>query len=162
MTREFEEQYTYLAGFRRFLSPEKTCSGLGATAQEVSCCCIGGTGGSWPAADAPGREGHMGCPAGGNLKAYYTYLVTWTCGPGACTPCRAVGVNGNRAMVLDFKSTDRRLEMTRPFHREGHHDAVLYTAPARPVHAPLQPLRNKASFWSDGDRAENPWRSHRS
>ena len=133
---EFEKKYTYPGrDLGAFWSEEKTVFRVWApTAREVSLLFYREGSGGEPLARQrmhPDVNGTWFAQRYGNLNGlYYTYLVTVDGQTReACDPyARAVGVNGQRAMVLDLKSTDPEgWENDRdPFPGKGITDAVLY------------------------------------
>ena len=135
-TAEFEAQYTYTGrDLGAFWSEEKTTFRVWApTAQEVSLLLYREGRGGEPLARQrmhPGENGTWYAQRAGNLNGlYYTYLVTVDGQTReACDPyAHAVGVNGERAMVLDLGSTDPAgwADDRDPFTGKGITDAVLY------------------------------------
>lgn len=135
-TLEFEENYTYPGrDLGAFWSESKTVFRVWApTAQDVALLLYREGRGGEPLARQqlhPDVKGTWIAQRVGNLKGlYYTYLVTVDGQPKeACDPyARAVGVNGERAMVLDLASTDPEgwEEDHDPFTGKGITDAVLY------------------------------------
>lgn len=135
-TAEFEEKYTYNGrDLGAFWSESKTVFRLWApTAQEVSVLLYRqGRGGESLASQRmhPDAKGTWTAQRVGNLKGlYYTYLVKVD-GEAreACDPyARAVGVNGERAMVVNLTDTDPEgweSDKT-PFTGTSITDAVLY------------------------------------
>lgn len=133
---EFEKKYTYPGrDLGAFWSEEKTVFRVWApTARAVSLLIYREGSGGEPLARQrmhPDVNGTWFAQRYGNLNGlYYTYLVTVDGQTReACDPyARAVGVNGQRAMVLDLKSTDPEgWENDRdPFPGKGITDAVLY------------------------------------
>ena len=133
---EFEKKYTYPGrDLGAFWSEEKTVFRVWApTAREVSLLFYREGSGGEPLARQrmhPDVNGTWSAQRYGNLNGlYYTYLVTVDGQTReACDPyARAVGVNGQRAMVLDLKSTDPEgWESDHdPFPGKGITDAVLY------------------------------------
>lgn len=133
---EFEKKYTYPGrDLGAFWSEEKTVFRVWApTARAVSLLIYREGSGGEPLARQrmhPAVNGTWFAQRYGNLNGlYYTYLVTVDGQTReACDPyARAVGVNGQRAMVLDLKSTDPEGWETDhdPFPGKGITDAVLY------------------------------------
>ena len=133
---EFEKKYTYPGrDLGAFWSEEKTVFRVWApTARAVSLLIYREGSGGEPLARQrmhPDVNGTWFAQRYGNLNGlYYTYLVTVDGQTReACDPyARAVGVNGQRAMVLDLKSTDPEGWETDhdPFPGKGITDAVLY------------------------------------
>ena len=133
---EFEKKYTYPGrDLGAFWSEEKTVFRVWApTARAVSLLIYREGSGGVPLARQrmhPDVNGTWFAQRYGNLNGlYYTYLVTVDGQTReACDPyARAVGVNGQRAMVLDLKSTDPEGWETDhdPFPGKGITDAVLY------------------------------------
>ena len=156
-TAEFEEQYTYPGrDLGAFWSPEKTVFRVWApTAQEVSLLLYREGWGGEPLARQqmhPDAKGTWVAQRVGNLKGlYYTYLVNVDgVARKACDPyARAVGVNGERAMVLDLKSTDPEgwEDDHDPFTGKGITDAVLYELHLRDLSMHRSShIRNKGKF----------------
>ena len=156
-TAEFEEQYTYPGrDLGAFWSPEKTVFRVWApTAQEVSLLLYREGRGGEPLARQqmhPDAKGTWVAQRVGNLNGlYYTYLVTVDgVAREACDPyARAVGVNGERAMVLDLKSTDPEgwEDDHDPFTGKGITDAVLYELHLRDLSMHRSShIRNKGKF----------------
>ena len=135
-TLEFEENYTYPGrDLGAFWSESKTVFRVWApTAQDVALLLYREGRGGEPLARQqlhPDVKGTWTAQRVGNLKGlYYTYLVTVDgVAREACDPyARAVGVNGERAMVVDLASTDPEgwEEDHDPFTGRGITDAVLY------------------------------------
>ena len=156
-TAEFEEQYTYPGrDLGAFWSPEKTVFRVWSpTAQEVSLLLYREGRGGEPLARQQMHSDAKGTWVAqrvGNLKGlYYTYLVTVDgVAREACDPyARAVGVNGERAMVLDLKSTDPEgwEDDHDPFTGKGITDAVLYELHLRDLSMHRSShIRNKGKF----------------
>ena len=156
-TAEFEEQYTYPGrDLGAFWSPEKTVFRVWApTAQEVSLLLYREGRGGEPLARQQMHSDAKGTWVAqrvGNLKGlYYTYLVTVDgVAREACDPyARALGVNGERAMVLDLKSTDPEgwEDDHDPFTGKGITDAVLYELHLRDLSMHRSShIRNKGKF----------------
>ena len=133
---EFEARFTYPGrDLGAFWSTEKTVFRLWApTAQEVTILLYREGSGGAPLTRQrmhPDVNGTWQAQRVGNLNGlYYTYLVTVDGQTReAVDPyARAVGVNGQRAMILDLKSTDPEgWDADRdPFTGKGITDAVLY------------------------------------
>ena len=156
-TAEFEENYTYPGrDLGAFWSPEKTVFRVWApTAQEVSLLLYREGRGGEPLARQqlhPDAKGTWVAQRVGNLNGlYYTHLVTVDgVAREACDPyARAVGVNGERAMVLDLKSTDPEgwEDDHDPFTGKGITDAVLYELHLRDLSMHRSShIRNKGKF----------------
>ena len=156
-TAEFEERYTYPGrDLGAFWSESKTVFRVWApTAQEVSLLLYREGWGGEPLARQqmhPDAKGTWVAQRVGNLKGlYYTYLVTVDgVAREACDPyARAVGVNGERAMVLDLKSTDPEgwEDDHDPFTGKGITDAVLYELHLRDLSMHRSShIRNKGKF----------------
>lgn len=153
----FEENYTYPGrDLGAFWSEEKTVFRVWApTAQAVSILFYReGTGGEPLTRQRmhPDLGGTWSARRVGNLNGlYYTYLVTVDGQTReACDPyARAVGVNGQRAMVLDLRSTDPAgwEEDRDPFRGKGITDAVLYELHIRDLSMHRSShIRNKGKF----------------
>ncbi len=156
-TLEFEENYTYTGrDLGCFWSESKTVFRVWApTAQEVALLLYREGRGGEPLARQqmhPDVKGTWVAQRVGNLKGlYYTYLVTVDGQPKeACDPyARAVGVNGERAMVLDLAGTDPEgwEEDHDPFTGKGITDAVLYELHIRDLSMHRSShIRNKGKF----------------
>ena len=156
-TLEFEENYTYPGrDLGAFWSESKTVFRVWApTAQEVSLLLYREGRGGEPLARQqmhPDVKGTWVAQRVGNLKGlYYTYLVTVDgVAREACDPyARAVGVNGERAMVLDLAGTDPEgwEEDHDPFTGKGITDAVLYELHLRDLSMHRSShIRNKGKF----------------
>lgn len=154
---EFEKKYTYPGrDLGAFWSADKTAFRVWApTAQEVSLLLYREGSGGEPLTRQrmhPDANGTWCAQRVGNLKGlYYTYLVTVDGQTGeACDPyARAVGVNGQRAMVIDLKSTDPAgwEEDRNPFTGKGITDAVLYELHIRDLSMHRSShIRNKGKF----------------
>lgn len=154
---EFEKKYTYPGrDLGAFWSEEKTVFRVWApTAQEVSLLLYREGSGGEPLARQrmhPDVCGTWFAQRYGNLNGlYYTCLVTVDGQTReACDPyARAVGVNGQRAMVLDLKSTDPEGWETDhdPFPGKGITDAVLYELHIRDLSMHRSShIRNKGKF----------------
>ena len=156
-TAEFEARFTYPGrDLGSFWTEEKTVFRVWApTAQEVSILLYRDGSGGAPIARQrmhPGENGTWQAQRYGNLSGlYYTYLVTVDGKTTeACDPyARAVGVNGQRAMILDLNSTDPAgWEKDRcPFTGRGITDAVLYELHLRDLSMNRSShIRNKGKF----------------
>lgn len=156
-TLEFEENYTYPGrDLGAFWSESKTVFRVWApTAQEVALLLYREGRGGEPLARQqmhPDVKGTWVAQRVGNLKGlYYTYLVTVDGQPKeACDPyARAVGVNGERAMVVDLAETDPAgwEEDHDPFTGKGITDAVLYELHLRDLSMHRSShIRNKGKF----------------
>ena len=154
---EFEEQYTYTGrDLGSFWSEHKTVFRVWApTAQDVTLLLYREGRGGEPLARQqmhPDGKGTWISQRVGNLKGlYYTYLVTVEGQTReACDPyARAVGVNGQRAMVLDLNSTDPEgwENDHDPFAGKGITDAVLYELHLRDLSMHRSShIRNKGKF----------------
>ena len=135
-TEEFENTNTYLGhDLGAFWTESQTVFRLWApTAREVTLLLYRDGLGGEPLASQqlhPEKNGTWIARRMGNLKGlYYTYLVNVdgqakeTCDPYA----KAVGVNGQRAMVIDLRETNPTgwAEDRSPFQGKGITDAVLY------------------------------------
>ena len=156
-TAEFEEKYTYTGrDLGAFWSEGKTVFRVWApTAQEVTVLLYRQGRGGEPVARQqmhPDVNGTWIAQRVGNLQGlYYTYLVVAqgqareSCDPYA----RAVGVNGQRAMVIDLNATDPEgWENDRdPFPGKGITDAVLYELHIRDLSMHRSShIRNKGKF----------------
>ena len=140
-SESFESKFTYSGqDLGAVWSPEHTAFRVWApTAQEVSVLLYTEGTGEKPARRiqmAQSTQGTWAAEVEGNLNGiYYTYLVLVEgqmrecCDPYA----RAVGVNGERAMVLDLQSTDpQNWENDTPPHKDLYiTDAVIYEAHVR-------------------------------
>lgn len=134
----FEQAFTYQANdLGATWSPEKTVFRLWApTAKEVSVNLYrSGTAGTsdllYTIPMYHDKKGVWAVEADGNLNGiYYTYTVTvFGQAREVCDPyARTTGVNGNRAMVLDLRSTDPAGwdQDRNPFTGKSITDAVLY------------------------------------
>lgn len=156
-TLEFEENYTYPGrDLGCFWSESKTVFRVWApTAQDVALLLYRDCRGGEPLARQqlhPDVKGTWVAQRVGNLKGlYYTYLVTVDgVTREACDPyARAVGVNGERAMVLDLAGTDPEgwEEDHDPFTGKGITDAVLYELHLRDLSMHRSShIRNKGKF----------------
>lgn len=156
-TLEFEENYTYPGrDLGAFWSESKTVFRVWApTAQDVALLLYREGRGGEPLARQqlhPDVEGTWIAQRVGNLKGlYYTYLVTVDgVTREACDPyARAVGVNGERAMVEDLAETDPAgwEEDHDPFTGKGITDAVLYELHLRDLSMHRSShIRNKGKF----------------
>ena len=156
-TLEFEENYTYPGrDLGCFWSESKTVFRVWApTAQDVALLLYREGRGGEPLARQqlhPDVKGTWVAQRVGNLKGlYYTYLVTVDgVAREACDPyARAVGVNGERAMVLDLAGTDPEgwEEDHDPFTGKGITDAVLYELHLRDLSMHRSShIRNKGKF----------------
>ena len=137
-SEEFEKKYTYHGkDLGAIWSPEKTDFRLWApTAQNVQICFYhSGTAGENDLirrlSMTPDQQGTWIATAEGDLNGiYYNYLVDVNGSTvEACDPYAvAVGVNGNRAMVCDLKSTDPEgWEQDRPpVISDNYTDYVIY------------------------------------
>ena len=156
-TAEFDEAYTYTGrDLGAFWSESKTTFRVWApTAQEVTLLLYRDGRGGEPLTRQrmhPDVNGTWFAQRVGDLKGlYYTYLVTVdgvdreSCDPYA----RAVGVNGERAMVLDLKDTDPEgwEEDRNPFQGKDITDAVLYELHIRDLSMHRSShIRNKGKF----------------
>ena len=156
-TMEFEENYTYPGrDLGAFWSEGKTAFRVWApTAQDVTLLLYRDGRGGVPLARQqmhPDEKGTWVAQRVGNLKGlYYTYLVTVDgVAREACDPyARAVGVNGQRAMVVDLKATDPAgwEQDHDPFTGKGITDAVLYELHIRDLSMHRSShIRNKGKF----------------
>ena len=156
-TLEFEENYTYPGrDLGAFWSESKTVFRVWApTAQDVALLLYREGRGGEPLARQqlhPDVKGTWIAQRVGNLKGlYYTYLVTVDgVTREACDPyARAVGVNGERAMVVDLAETDPAgwEEDHDPFTGKGITDAVLYELHLRDLSMHRSShIRNKGKF----------------
>ena len=156
-TAEFEEKYTYTGrDLGAFWSESKTVFRLWApTAQEVSVLLYRQGRGGDPLASQrmhPDANGTWTAQRVGNLKGlYYTFLVMVDgVTREACDPyARAVGVNGERAMVVSLKDTDPAGwdEDKTPFTGKSITDAVLYELHIRDLSMHRSShIRNKGKF----------------
>ena len=135
-TEEFENAYTYLGhDLGTFWAESQTVFRLWApTAREVTLLLYRDGLGGEPLASQqlhPEKNGTWIARRMGNLKGlYYTYLVNVDGqAKEACDPyAKAVGVNGQRAMVIDLQETNPAgwAEDRSPFRGKGITDAVLY------------------------------------
>ena len=135
-TEEFENAYTYLGhDLGAFWTESQTVFRLWApTAREVTLLLYRDGLGGEPLASQqlhPEKNGTWIARRIGNLKGlYYTYLVNVDGqAKEACDPyAKAVGVNGQRAMVIDLQETNPAgwEEDRSPFRGKGITDAVLY------------------------------------
>lgn len=135
-TEEFENAYTYLGhDLGAFWTESQTVFRLWApTAREVTLLLYRDGLGGEPLASQqlhPEKNGTWIARRMGNLKGlYYTYLVNVDGqAKEACDPyAKAVGVNGQRAMVIDLRETNPAgwTEDRSPFRGKGITDAVLY------------------------------------
>ena len=156
-TTEFEEAYTYTGrDLGAFWSGKKTVFRVWApTAQEVTLLLYRQGQGGEPLARQrmyPDASGTWTAQRLGDLKGlFYTYLVSVDgIDREACDPyARAVGVNGERAMVIDLQSTDPAgwEEDQDPFPGKGITDAVLYELHIRDLSMHRSShIRNKGKF----------------
>ena len=154
---EFEAQFTYPGrDLGAFWSPEKTVFRVWApTAQEVSLLLYREGTGGMPLAQQrmhPDASGTWQAQRVGDLHGiYYTYLVNVDAQTReACDPyARAVGVNTQRSMVLNLKSTDPDgWDADRdPFTGRGITDAVVYELHIRDLSMHRSShIRNKGKF----------------
>lgn len=135
-TEEFENAYTYLGhDLGAFWTESQTVFRLWApTAREVTLLLYRDGLGGEPLTSQqlhPEKNGTWIARRMGNLKGlYYTYLVNVDGqAKEACDPyAKAVGVNGQRAMVIDLQETNPAgwTEDRSPFRGKGITDAVLY------------------------------------
>lgn len=135
-TEEFENAYTYLGhDLGAFWTESQTVFRLWApTAREVTLLLYRDGLGGEPLTSQqlhPEKNGTWIARRMGNLKGlYYTYLVNVDGqAKEACDPyAKAVGVNGQRAMVIDLQETNPAgwTEDLSPFRGKGITDAVLY------------------------------------
>ena len=135
-TEEFENAYTYWGhDLGAFWTESQTVFRLWApTALEVTLLLYRDGLGGEPLASQqlhPEKNGTWIARRMGNLKGlYYTYLVNVDGqAKEACDPyAKAVGVNGQRAMVIDLRETNPAgwTEDRSPFRGKGITDAVLY------------------------------------
>ena len=135
-TEEFENAYTYLGhDLGAFWTESQTVFRLWApTAREVTLLLYRDGLGGEPLTSQqlhPEKNGTWIARRMGNLKGlYYTYLVNVDGQvKEACDPyAKAVGVNGQRAMVIDLRETNPAgwTEDRSPFRGKGITDAVLY------------------------------------
>ena len=135
-TEEFENAYTYLGhDLGAFWTESQTVFRLWApTAREVTLLLYRDGLGGEPLTSQqlhPEKNGTWIARRMGNLKGlYYTYLVNVDGqAKEACDPyAKAVGVNGQRAMVIDLQETNPAgwAEDRSPFRGKGITDAVLY------------------------------------
>lgn len=135
-TEEFENTYTYLGhDLGAFWTESQTVFRLWApTAREVTLLLYRDGLGGEPLTSQqlhPEKNGTWIARRMGNLKGlYYTYLVNVDGqAKEACDPyAKAVGVNGQRAMVIDLQETNPAgwTEDRSPFQGKGITDAVLY------------------------------------
>ena len=135
-TEEFENAYTYLGhDLGAFWTESQTVFRLWApTAREVTLLLYRDGLGGEPLTSQqlhPEKNGTWIARRMGNLKGlYYTYLVNVDGqAKEACDPyAKAVGVNGQRAMVIDLQETNPAgwTEDCSPFRGKGITDAVLY------------------------------------
>lgn len=135
-TEEFENAYTYLGhDLGAFWTESQTVFRLWApTAREVTLLLYREGLGGEPLTSQqlhPEKNGTWIARRMGNLKGlYYTYLVNVDGqAKEACDPyAKAVGVNGQRAMVIDLRETNPAgwAEDRSPFRGKGITDAVLY------------------------------------
>lgn len=135
-TEEFENAYTYWGhDLGAFWTESQTVFRLWApTAREVTLLLYRDGLGGEPLASQqlhPEKNGTWIARRMGNLKGlYYTYLVNVDGhAKEACDPyAKAVGVNGQRAMVIDLRETNPAgwAEDQCPFQGKGITDAVLY------------------------------------
>ena len=135
-TEEFENAYTYLGhDLGAFWTESQTVFRLWApTAREVTLLLYRDGLGGEPLTSQqlhPEKNGTWIARRMGNLKGlYYTYLVNVDGqAKEACDPyAKAVGVNGQRAMVIDLRETNPAgwTEDRSPFRGKGITDAVLY------------------------------------
>ena len=135
-TEEFENAYTYLGhDLGAFWTESQTVFRLWApTAREVTLLLYRDGLGGEPLTSQqlhPEKNGTWIARRMGNLKGlYYTYLVNVDGqAKEACDPyAKAVGVNGQRAMVIDLRETNPAgwAEDRSPFRGKGITDAVLY------------------------------------
>ena len=156
-TAEFEEKYTYTGrDLGAFWSESKTVFRLWApTAQEVSVLLYRQGRGGEPLASQrmhPDESGTWTARRVGNLKGlYYTFLVKVDgVAREACDPyARAVGVNGERAMVVNLADTDPAGwdQDKSPFLGKSITDAVLYELHLRDLSMHRSShIRNKGKF----------------
>lgn len=135
-TEEFENAYTYLGhDLGAFWTESQTVFRLWApTAREVTLLLYRDGLGGEPLTSQqlhPEKNGTWIARRMGNLKGlYYAYLVNVDGqAKEACDPyAKAVGVNGQRAMVIDLQETNPAgwAEDRSPFRGKGITDAVLY------------------------------------
>ena len=135
-TEEFENAYTYWGhDLGAFWTESQTVFRLWApTAREVTLLLYRDGLGGEPLTSQqlhPEKNGTWIARRMGNLKGlYYTYLVNVDGqAKEACDPyAKAVGVNGQRAMVIDLQETNPAgwAEDRSPFRGKGITDAVLY------------------------------------
>lgn len=135
-TEEFENTYTYLGhDLGAFWTESQTVFRLWApTAREVTLLLYRDGLGGEPLTSQqlhPEKNGTWIARRMGNLKGlYYTYLVNVDGqAKEACDPyAKAVGVNGQRAMVIDLQETNPAgwTEDCSPFRGKSITDAVLY------------------------------------
>lgn len=135
-TEEFENAYTYWGhDLGAFWTESQTVFRLWApTAREVTLLLYRDGLGGEPLTSQqlhPEKNGTWIARRMGNLKGlYYTYLVNVDGQvKEACDPyAKAVGVNGQRAMVIDLQETNPAgwTEDRSPFRGKGITDAVLY------------------------------------
>ena len=156
-TVEFETAYTYPGhDLGAFWTESQTVFRVWApTAREVTLLLYRAGQGGEPLARQrlhPEKNGVWSARRVGNLKGlYYTFLVNLDGQfKEACDPyARAVGVNGQRAMVIDLRETDPAgwEEDRSPFRGKGITDAVLYELHVRDLSMHRSShIRNKGKF----------------
>ena len=156
-TEEFENAYTYLGhDLGAFWTESQTVFRLWApTAREVTLLLYRDGLGDEPLTSQqlhPEKNGTWIARRMGNLKGlYYTYLVNVDGqAKEACDPyAKAVGVNGQRAMVIDLQETNPAgwAEDRSPFRGKGITDAVLYELHIRDLSMHRSShIRNKGKF----------------